>query len=150
MDYKYEIGDWVRIRSAEAIGPSWDFDEESMSKYCGKVATVMKRRKGRTKIFYDLSVDDGRYYWSEDMLAPANGCRLLADVIENAPPEKEDDRYEIDFDHGSFVWGLFEAIKDSGLGKIIGNMQFNFMDDTLELSADLEGDRELVMHIRRK
>lgn len=147
MDYGYEIGDRVKIKDKKDIQPSWDYDEESMDKYCGKLTTVLYRQKDKDgKAFYNLAEDNGRYLWTEDMLIKANGCSMLADLIA----QTKLDIPEITFDKGMFLWNLFSLTGDSGLGEITGIASFDFEGDEFSLTADLEGNRELYMDVRRK
>ena len=147
MDYGYEIGDRVRIKDKKDIQPSWDYDEGSMGKYCGKLTTVLYRQKDKDgKVFYNLDEDNGRYLWTEDMLIKANGCSMLADLIA----QTKSDIPEITFDKGMFLWNLFSLTGDSGLGEITGITSFDFDGDEFVLTADLEGNRELYMDVRRK
>ena len=70
-EFFYDVGDKVMVRHSRDIKPSWDFDVESMEKYCGKEATVIKRETGLSGMkYYKLDIDGGKYYWTNEMLRP--------------------------------------------------------------------------------
>lgn len=72
---KYKVGDRVRIKSKAWYEDNKDDDfgeittvepvfVSGMSKYCGRIATIVKICKGNA---YYIDIDSGRYYWSDEM-----------------------------------------------------------------------------------
>ena len=176
MTYKYEVGDKVTIRQKEDMVPSWDWDEESMGKYCGKEAAIKDRlppnRRGIA--FYEIDIDNGMYLWTEDMfidkesVAQKSGS-LLTDILDNIEYwvnkdqevsettkkilkafHEDDDLYSPELDYGMLIWDLFSFVENSDIGKIEGQAEFEFNKDEFKFRANLEGNRELIVETRRK
>lgn len=163
--FAFEVGEKVKIRQEKNIPLSWDWDPESMEKYCGKETRIENRfvENDTRKHYYHLAVDGGKYYWTEDMLEPAieperSWWDLLCEEVDRTiglsdnddeEPEIHNDPYIPETDWSFFALSAYSFPENSGLGKVIGNFSMDTDGDCVTVSADLEGGRKMLLKIDR-
>lgn len=142
----YNIGDVVFIRKKEEIPMSWDWDEDAMSKYCGKAAKVTERHvEDATNIhYYSLDIDGGKYWWTNQMLDS------VWNKMQSAPDKKEDGEFPYPkLDEGDLVWHFCNFIQEADLGPINGNFKCVIDKENVQIRADLEGNRSVAFQIKK-
>lgn len=90
---KYEVGQKVKIKSLDWYNKNKDYNDgavyfrkaitfvESMSKYCGQVATIIKVTGG---IEYKIDLDNGYYSWTDEMIEGLAEEETKPNIIEEA------------------------------------------------------------------
>ena len=71
---KYKVGDRVRIRDDLQANVRYDkiFFTSNMEKYKGQITTIAEIRKD----YYCMNIDDRNYWWTDEMLEPAEFTKL--------------------------------------------------------------------------
>lgn len=79
---KYKIGDKVKIREDLEIGKEYNDCTfiKNMEQYKGKIATIYYCYSDGS---YDIDLDDGEWYWTDDMLED-----VIEEAIESENKEK--------------------------------------------------------------
>lgn len=81
---KYKVGDTVKIKSDLKTNINYGGynlnPTGSMTEYLGKETTITKIRDGSS---YDLDIDDGHYYWTDEMLEDI----ITFDQLKQSPIE---------------------------------------------------------------
>lgn len=91
---KYKVGDKVRIKSFDWYNENKDYGEgiiyfehsfdftESMSKYCGQIATITHIIEKYDE--YKINLDQGYYAWTDKMFEGLAGEENKSNIIEDA------------------------------------------------------------------
>lgn len=84
---KYKVGDKVKIREDLEVGKEYNDCTFiiDMEKYKGKMATI-------TYIYsddsYDIDLDDGNWFWTDEMLEDCNTPMTVEDLLNHTDVEK--------------------------------------------------------------
>lgn len=103
-----KIGDKVRILPRDGRPEDYAFTyTDKMCAFSGKIATIIDIGRGCAAFrsipddgnLYKLDIDGHRYNWASSMLSICKGNGTISEIQEvlEVKPEKEDQRYEINF-----------------------------------------------------